>query len=209
MTYALLRIIEVDPAQQIPFSKFEEVLEIKDSVLSDKRANELDEEFLNMNKPLHWEFEKVLDASEGTNFDYYVEMPKSHRVLFEVKYTEAKFSEEKPDETHIKKYLKFYRPKLSGIFKPEFLNQDTILKNYQIARNLSYIDEQTTVVFLFPEQNEKLNATENFINSVVYQDKLKHIRIIYLEHFIEQLLQSEYLLSKHKIFEEFKAKYIT
>lgn len=208
LTFALLRIIEANPPIQIPNSKFEQILEIRDDRIANKRANELDEEFLLKNKEVNWEFEKILDLKEETNIDFYAELPENYQVLIELKYTEADFGPVKANKTRLKKYCEIYEPKLRNIIKPEFLNEDIIFKYYQIARYLSYVDERTTVVFLFPEQNDKLKATEDFINSIVYGNKLNHVRIIYLEHFIEQLLNSEDLLCKREIFEEFKKKYL-
>lgn len=208
LAFFLFRIIEANPPNQIPLDEFKEVFDIKDQDLSNKLAKELDDEFLKNNKPLNWEFEKILDKTEGTNFDFYVELSENYRVLFELKYTESEFGIAKADEIHLAKYAEIYEPMLKSIVKPDFLNSDEVLANYQIFRNLTYIDDKTTVVFLFPKQNSSLQRTENFINRVLLNDKRDKVRIVYLESIIYQIMKSNQLTHLRSVYEEFKRKYV-
>lgn len=160
------------------------------------------------NKVNECEFEKIIDKTERTNFDFFAKLSNGHKVLFEIKYTEEQFGRAKKDDSHLKKYFSTYEKKLKGIIKLEYINADFVLKNYQIIRNLSYLDSTTTVIFLFPSENKQLSKTKDLINMIVEKDKIPNVKIIYLENFIEQILKAEYLKSLHPFFKEFKKKYI-
>lgn len=157
---------------------------------------------------LNCEFEKILDSREFTNFDFFIEHLNKKRTLFEIKYTEDKFATTAGGKGRIVKYERIYKPRLEGILKPEFINQDFVFSNYQIVRNLSYIDENTTVVFLFPKANLNLQYTEKFISDIVLPIYINQVKIIYLENITFQILNSKDLKKLHPIFEKFKHIYI-
>lgn len=154
------------------------------------------------------EFEKILDSREFTNFDFFVEHLNKKRTLFEIKYTEKKFATTVGGRRHQIKYEKIYKPRLERILKPEFLNQDFMFSNYQIVRNLSYIDENTTVVFLFPKANLDLQDTEKIISEIILPNYINQVKIIYLENLTLQILDSKTLKRLHPIYEIFKNIYI-
>jgi len=154
------------------------------------------------------EFEKILDSKEFTNFDFYVEHKNNKRTLFEIKYTERKFATTTGGKGHSNKYEKIYKPRLEKILKHEFINQDFVFNNYQIVRNLSYLDENTTVVFLFPKANLDLEKTENLIAEIIQQKYSKQVKVIYLEDFVLQILRSNYLKPIHTIYEKLEKIYV-
>lgn len=154
------------------------------------------------------EFEKILDSKEFTNFDFYVEHKDNKRTLFEIKYTESKFATTAGGKGHSNKYEKIYKPRLEKILKSEFLNQNFIFNNYQIVRNLSYLNENTTVVFLFPKANLDLQKTENLISEIILQKYLNQVKVIYLEDFVLQILRNNYLKSIHPIYEIIENIYV-
>lgn len=154
------------------------------------------------------EFEKIIDSSEFTNFDFYVEHDFNKRILFEIKYTESKFGTTVGGKGHNIKFEKIYKPKLGKILKPEFLNKEFVFNNYQIIRNLSYLDEKTTVVFLFPKANLDLGKTENLISEIVTEQYLNQVKVIYLEDFVSKILQSDYLKQIHPTYETIEEIYI-
>jgi len=163
---------------------------------------------INNGNIVNCEFEKILDSREFTNFDFYIEHLNEKRTLFEIKYTEKEFATTKGGKGHVMKYERIYKPRLERILKPEFINQDFVFSNYQIVRNLSYIDENTTVVFLFPKANLDLQYTEKFISEIVLPNYINQVKIIYLENLTLQILNSNYLKKLHPIFEKFKHIYI-
>ncbi len=208
LTFVLHRIIEVAPTFRTSKENFDKLISLKDDKASEAFASQLDEEFITNNTFINCEFEKILDSKEGTNFDFYVQQQNGHRVLFEIKYTESEFSKVVPTEGHIKKYNTIYRPKLEKILRPEYLNQDFVFKNYQVIRNLSYIDDLTTIVFLFPEANQDLQGTEDLIKEILLPDFVQQTRVVNLENLTRQILQNNYLKQLRPIFDTFKQKYI-
>ena len=207
LTYVLHRIIEVAPTYKTSKENLDKLFAIKNDIDSDRFASELDEEFLIKNTFLACEFEKILDSKEATNFDFFVQQPNGHRVLFELKYTEHGFGKTVADERHKSKYDTIYKPRLEKLLRPEFLNQDFVFKNYQIVRNLSYIDDLTTVVFLFPEANQDLKGTADLIDNILLPNYVHQTRVVHIENLIRQILNSDYLKRLHPIFETFNHIY--
>lgn len=154
------------------------------------------------------EFEKIIDSKEFTNFDFFIEHFDKDKTLFEIKYTEKKFATTIGGIGHAKKYEKIYKSRLEKIFKQEFVDQNFVFKNYQVVRNLSYIDENTNVVFLFPKSNQDLQLTEELILKIILPEYRNRVKIIYLENLIAQILSSDYLKKLHPIFRAFKQVYI-
>jgi len=208
LTYALHRIIEVAPTYRTSKENLDKLFSIKNDTTSDTFAKQLDEDFILNNVFLNCEFEKILDTIEATNFDFYVQQQDGHRVLFEIKYTENEFGKTVGDKRHINKYNTIYRPKLEKLLRSEFLNQDFVFNNYQVIRNLSYIDDLTTVVFLFPEANQHLKGTADLISKILLPEYVQQTRIVYLENLTRQILNSDYLKQLHHIFDTFKQIYI-
>jgi len=208
LTYVLHRIIEVTPTFRTSKENLDKLFSTKDEKSSEVFAAQLDEEFITNNTFMSCEFEKILDTKESTNFDFYVQQQNGHKVLFEIKYTENEFGKTVADENHIKKYNTIYRPKLEKVLRPEFLNQKFVFENYQIIRNLSYVNDLTTIVFLFPEANQDLQETEDLIRKILLPDLVQQTRVVYLENLTRQILQSEYLKQLHPFFDTFKQIYI-
>jgi hypothetical protein len=208
LTFVLHRIIEVVPYFRSSKDNLDKLFSISNDLLSDQFANELEEEFLLKNSFINCEFEKIIDSSEATNFDFFVQLQGDLRVLFEIKYTENEFGRADNDERHRSKFQNIYKPKLDKVLRPEFINADFVFDNYQVIRNLSYIDDLTTVVFLFPEANQKLKGTADLISKILFPDKLQQVRVVYLEDFVRQILSKNFLYPLRPTFETFKQKYI-
>ena len=208
LTYVLHRIIEIAPTYRTSKENLDKLFAIKNDRLSEQFAAELEDEFLTNNVFTTCEFEKILDTNEATNFDFFVQLQNAHRVLFEIKYTESEFGKTIADERHIHKYDNIYKPRLEKLLRPEFINQDFVFKHYQVIRNLSYIDDLTTVVFLFPEANQDLQGTEDLISKILLPDFVHQTRVVHLENLIGQILNSDYLKRLHHIFDTFKHIYI-
>lgn len=154
------------------------------------------------------DFEKILDKDESTNFDFYASLSDDYKILFEIKYTENEFGKAKKDENHIEKYHKIYKNKLSGKIKNEFNNSDYVLDNYQIMRNVSYLDDKTFLVFILPKENEKLKNLDKIINETLKSSLLNNVKIIYLEDLIAQILKLREFKEVEKNYIEFRKKYI-
>tara|TARA_B100001971_G_C18089586_1_gene482763 strand:+ start:58 stop:930 length:873 start_codon:yes stop_codon:yes gene_type:complete len=198
LTYVIHRILEVRPANNLKISEMDL-----------NKAALLDEKFLNINPINKVEFEKVLDPLEGTNFDLYVELTMGKRVLFEIKYTENEFGSAKKDKRHLNKVDDIYMERLIPLINPEYLNYDFILKHYQIIRNLSFIDENTMVVFLYPKENEKLHYVDSLLHRILKEDVNHKIITFSLENLIRKILHKKIFAHLRHIYQEFEEKYKT
>jgi hypothetical protein len=158
------------------------------------------------------EFEKVLEKSEGTNFDFFIEMVSGSRIFFEVKLSESDFGTAPSDTTHRKKLDETYRPRLIGKVMEQYLEESLFFHNYQILRNISYIGNNgaDVLLFIFPRGNEKLAGMEQIMRRMVTDNFSGQVRINYLEDFVDRILESidgkDTRIVQH--YNEFKKKYI-
>jgi hypothetical protein len=158
------------------------------------------------------EFEKVLDQTEATNFDFFVEMSSGARIFCELKLSEGDFGTAFPDARHRRKLQDIYRPRLFGKVMPKYLDGELFFRHYQILRNISYLrqDGMDILFLIFPRANEKLDATEEIIRDMIAEGFKDKVRILYLEDVVEKILQSvdarNACLVQHYM--EFKKKYI-
>lgn len=131
------------------------------------------------------EFEKASEL-EGSNyrktkFDFYIKTKDGKNIYFEIKYTENGFGKAENDLEHQKKFTDVYEPKLrqTEVINSEFKSRETFFENYQIIRNVINIDENSYVVFLYPEENKGIRtgaklARDEIINAA-WSDHFKPI----------------------------------
>ncbi|MCK5762671.1 MAG: leucine-rich repeat domain-containing protein, partial [Clostridiales bacterium] len=162
-------------------------------------------------KPTQLNFEKVLDKKEQTNFDFCLELKNNVKILFEIKFTEEHYGTAKNSKSHEDKFHKIYKPKLINKIQPEYCSfNENFRNNYQIIRNLSYIDDKTYVVFLYPNKNENIkNKNKTIIEGIILPKYQNHIKILYLGDLVEHLLNGKYSSAKiHTHYQMFKEKYL-
>jgi|APFre7841882724_1041349.scaffolds.fasta_scaffold03169_1 hypothetical protein len=137
-------------------------------------------------------FEKVLDKSEGTNFDFFIEIASGSHIFFEVKLSESDFGIAPSDTAHRKKLYEIYRPRLIGKVTEQYLEEGLFFHHYQILRNISYIcNDGTDVLFLiFHRANEKLAGTKQIIEGMLTDKFSNQVRILHLEDLVDRILQS-------------------
>ncbi len=167
------------------------------------------------------QFEKVLCYEEFTNFDFFIKLNDGKKMLFEIKFSEKDFGKTDLNKSHKEKYEKIYKKqmKIEAIIQSKYTKFDINFKNnYQIIRNLSYLNKDTYVVFICPKENKGLikkfetnNKTlEEFIKEDVLLQFQKKIRVIYLEdlvgNFINKFKETFPKLFTH--YQIFKGKYI-
>lgn len=159
-------------------------------------------------------FQKVIDKSEGTDFDFYIEYENGVQILFEVKFQENRFGSTKNDAEHNKKLKRIYKKRMSNIISTRFQNRMVFFKNYQLIRNLIYLgySDQTHLSFIMPFENKSLeNKTAELIHYLVDGKFENRINIGFLENFVSALAsrceaEKIGLLKKH--FDWFTTKYI-
>lgn len=155
------------------------------------------------------EFEKVLNRAEGTNFDFYIKLKSGKQIFFEIKYTESGFGKQKASEVYQKKYEGVYKERLTGKLRVGTDDYDSLMKNYQLLRNISYVDatNQNLLVIIYPEGNLKLKQEhEDLINNLIEPDLHKNIRLISWEAIWEDLMDS--LASSSDVSQRLRDQYI-
>lgn len=155
------------------------------------------------------EFEKIIEETEGTNFDFFMETASGSRILFELKLSEGDFGTAKPDARHKKKLEEIYRSRLIGKVNPRYLDEDFFFRHYQLLRNISYLGQDDALFIIFPRANEALSGTEQTIGDMLTDNFREKVRILYLEDLTEKILQSvdaNARMVQH--YSEFKEKYI-
>jgi hypothetical protein len=138
------------------------------------------------------EFEKVMDADEGTNFDFYMEYATGPQIFFELKYTENEFGAAKPDAKHLRKYTEIYQPRLAQILVPERRGDSGFfLRHYQIFRNLLYLPghDDSQVFFIFPRENSSLAYISKLLQDSVMPEFLSRCHILHLDTLVARLRQ--------------------
>lgn len=160
-------------------------------------------------------FEKESEVEESsarkTNFDFYIKLDTGTKLYFEVKYSERKFGKgEKTDERR-KKFRDTYWSILKEhpAIKESCKIEDLFLDNYQIMRNLLHINQESYVIFIYPEENlnikrEALSALKNIIES----GWENHLILLTWEDLVEKIIS--YSMPKDLIdyYMEFKSKYL-
>lgn len=139
------------------------------------------------------EFEKIMDRAEGTNFDFYIKLKSGKQIFFEIKYSETEFKKQKSSAAYQKKYNLIYKDRLSGKLRAGTDDYDSLMKNYQLLRNISYVDatDQNLLVIIYPKGNLKLKQEyEDLINNVIEPSLHKNIHLITWEAIWEDLMDS-------------------
>lgn len=157
-------------------------------------------------------FEKVINFSEGTNFDFYLKLDTGEQIFFEIKYTEDGFGKTHPDNAHPKKYEtkweEIYKSHLANSLLLQAMDKDTFYKHYQIWRNVSYIQsDKDYTVFLYPYDNEKAHSdiNETIKNEDVYSNNVKAID---WNSLVSNALKLSKYTEFHTHFDEFYKKYL-
>lgn len=138
------------------------------------------------------EFEKVADRKEGTSFDCVVNLQSGRTIYTEIKLSESDFGTTIGDERHLLKLRDTYSERLRGKVVDVALTPPIFFRNYQLLRNISFIDAQRNdlLVLLFPQANRALERGERFVKDHLTPDLIKHVKFIYLEKAIEELLRA-------------------
>ncbi|WP_341201163.1 PGN_0703 family putative restriction endonuclease [Planomicrobium okeanokoites] len=139
------------------------------------------------------QFEKILDRTEGTNFDFYIKLKSGKQIFFEIKYTESGFGKQNASEVYQEKYEGVYKERLTGKLRIGTDNYDSLMKNYQLLRNISYVDatDQSLLVIIYPEGNLKLKKEyEDLLNNVIDPDLHKNMQLITWENLWKDLMES-------------------
>jgi len=161
-------------------------------------------------------FEKESDLEIGTgrktNFDFFMQLIDRTKIYFEIKYSETGFGSAKKDDAHKRKFAATYQPLLKNndFIDPKFCKMNYFLDAYQIMRNISHINEESLVVFVYPMANKKIHRQAQSVIEKLLTDKGKRrYKILLLEPTIEEILHRVQNPKLHEHFMEFKHKYLS
>lgn len=144
-----------------------------------------------------WEFEKIMDRKEKTNFDLYFELNSGAKTFIEFKYTEEEFGRARDDGQHRQKLKDIYEPALRDFVSPEYLKKKKFFANYQFLRNLIYTDPERgdKVILIVPRANKRIvGKLHKVIESAILDASVRSlIRIRYLEDVVSKAFESAHL----------------
>jgi hypothetical protein len=154
--------------------------------------------------------EAELGSNRPTSFDFYFETESGKKIFFEIKYTEGEFGKDSQKSLEKKKvkFEKYYSNSLKSL-NDLYHNSETFSNDYQILRNLIHIDDNSYIVFIYPQNNEgiKLGAKKvktDFLISSYHN----HFLEIYWEDLIEFTSTSVKEENIQKQLIDFSEKYI-
>lgn len=168
--------------------------------------------------PIEYTFEKVLDTFEGTNFDYFIRLDSGKRIFVEVKYTEDGFGKVKDDPSHVSKYDKIYSKKMSNFINNQYCNKVDFFNNYQLYRNVMYLNKDKGDIFLilYPSWNDSAERElSNFLGNIVIDDLKRNVIPMTWESLVSKMEESlnnllskkSYIIIENSI-KQFKEKYL-
>lgn len=138
----------------------------------------------------HWAFEKIMPGGERTNFDFYMELKSGKEILFEIKYTENGFGKVTAGEKHDTRYRNVYQNMLAGKIRPGIEACEAMAKNYQLLRNIAYVEPEKNrqLLFICPANNKKLHVEyQNVMDNIVEPALHVNIRMVTWESLLERL----------------------
>lgn len=153
-------------------------------------------------------FEKIIDNREKTNFDFYLRLSNGKQIFFEIKYTENGFGRiNKNVERYRKKWNNIYISHLSKSVFLKQIDESEFYDNYQIWRNISYIQNISDfVIFLFPFENESVfNEITNIMSNNKYN---RNVKILDWKYLVDTALQVSKGTNYYNGFKIFKNKYL-
>jgi hypothetical protein len=160
-------------------------------------------------------FEKESKVEESstrkTNFDFYIKLDTGAELYFEIKYFEKEFGKGKKNDERRQKFRDTYwsilkeHPAIADSYKTE----DSFLENYQIMRNLIHINQESYVIFIYPEENlkikrEALSALKNIIES----GWENHFILLTWEDLVEKIISQSFPKELIDYYIEFESKYL-
>ena len=148
---------------------------------------------LGPNEVLLWELEKVIDKSERTNFDLYIELESGAKIFIEFKLTEPELGRGQCNAQRLEKLKTIYEPVLREFVVPEYLEPTRFFANYQLLRNISFIssEKDDNVILVIPQGNRTIaNKALRIINEAI-QDPLvrSRVKILYHEELISNAME--------------------
>lgn len=104
---------------------------------------------------------------------------------FSINYKNIGFGKENPVSMYEIKYETLYKEGLTAKLKPELNGYENFMKNYQLMRNISYVDTTTenVLIIIFPEGNRKIRKEyDHLMEHVIKANSHPNIRLMSWEN---------------------------
>lgn len=145
------------------------------------------------------------DSNQPTSFDFYFETVSNKKIHFEIKYTEGGFGSK---ELNFDIFNKYYSNSLNSI-NTSFHKADFFFKDYQILRNLIHIDDNSFVVFVYPNDNNSIRKGAEKVKSDFLIPKFhSHFYDVHWGNLFNKLAQQNEKEKLITLFNEFGVKYL-
>ncbi|MEH7248075.1 hypothetical protein V7114_14965 [Neobacillus niacini] len=157
----------------------------------------------------NYQFEKIVSRKEGTNFDFYLELDSGKKVFFEIKYSEIGFGKATDLPRYREKYESVYKARLEDKVNEGILLYPTLIKNYQLMRNISYVDPTSFLVIICPEGNRRVRQEyENVIYKILKPEYHSNIQLITWEALVHELKSNLHQKRLNEHYTMFEEKYL-
>ena len=139
---------------------------------------------------LSWTAEEIPNPDEGTNIDATWITNDGSRTICEVKLSEQDFGTGEIKSARRKKLSDIYAPTLRGLIADELLDPAKFFGSYQILRNVWHLAQapRNTLMFLFPERNERLAPLLDRVLSKVAPEIRARISVRSVESVLDHLV---------------------
>lgn len=137
-------------------------------------------------------FDKILDAGEGTRFDFYLEATTGQRIFFVMKSSGETFATCDDDARDGTRLEQRYAPDLAGHVDAKWLEPAAFRASCEIVRDLSYLGRypDSGLAFVFPRASEALMKSDGVIKQIVSKSLAPRVAILYLEYLVERILEA-------------------
>ena len=136
------------------------------------------------------ELDKVVDPSEGTRFDLYLEGKSGRRIFFDVKLSETRFGAREDDAAQRASFERHCRAHLEEHVDAKWLAPPACFDNHELLRKVSYLGRypDSGLAFIFPRADASLREAEKTIKQIVSKTLAPRVAIFYLEYLVERIL---------------------
>jgi len=140
-----------------------------------------------------------------TSFDFYFKTISNKEFHFEIKYTEGEFGNAKLD---IDKFNKYYSKSLKSI-NTDFQKAESFFKSYQILRNLIHIDDNSFVIFIYPNENINIKKSADKVKTEFLVPKFhNNFFNVHWRNIFKNIAEKNDKENLIKQFVEFEKKYL-
>lgn len=161
----------------------------------------------------HEPYEEILfeksSLVDRTQFDFYMKLKSGINLYFEIKYTEDGFKTKKSGDykSHFHKYelLLTNHPAIHHAYQA----CEPFYAHFQMMRNLLHIDDQSYVIFIYPEGNKRVQREAQLARTTIVNKAWQaHVMLITWEELLAKVRTYPLPLHLQRHYEQFSEKYM-